>query len=838
MKFWHRLPLHRQLVLVSSLLLLATMLVTTAWNIQAQRRQLVSEAVEKARSLAQSASLASRDMLVRQQFDDLEALLLQLALYPDLEELAVFDTAGRVLAHVVKTPRGPQPDYRRLRRDLPQALSADASQEWIDTRDDGLLVWQPIRTSTALGWVMLKTDLDRVEAQMATILRDNLMVALVATGVDLLVLLWVLRWPARSFRKAVEFAQDMTRHPGERLAVSPGSREVGDLIDALNRASQDLAQQRSELESMNQQLERRVEERTRALDRSQRRLKRLHHAVSQSQMSLVMLDESLRIEEANRAFESMTGHAAESVLGKDLFELIWSSKNPPGLLDDLVAQLRNGQGWQGEVTARRANGFRFWVKLVITVIQSEASESAERCGYLLSMEDISERKEYEKQLIHQANFDALTGLPNRILGFDRLQQAMRMGKRQGKKTVVMYLDLDRFKQVNDTLGHRIGDLMLIEVAGRLTRCLRPYDVVARLSGDEFLIVLSCVDDPVTVESVAEKILQVLALPFSLEGRDLHVGASIGVSVIPDDGEDPDEILRFADTAMYQAKQAGRNCFKYYTQSMNEEAQRRLKLDSAMHEALERGEIELCLQPIVDCRTGLAAGAEALMRWTSQELGAISPEQFIPVAEENGLIDMLGDWILEQACRELADLPCLQFVTVNVASSQFRDQEFAERVAALLERFKLPANRLHLEITERVVMADQPVILDNIRSLHEQGIGLVIDDFGTGYSSLSYLSRFPCHALKIDRSFIEAMTDDRSSEALVDAIVNMSRALNVRIIAEGVETERQWDMIAAKKTDLVQGFFFSLPLTLEDFRRFLAAQPERPCASCAFAGEQT
>ncbi len=828
MGFWRRLSLHYQLILVSTLLLLTTLLLTTLWNLQSQRSRMIEESVEKALSLAKSTALASRSLLISEQFDDLEALLLQLALYPDLEELVVLDRQGRVLADVVHAENGPQPVYANLQRPLPPELADGNRQEWVRVEGDELQVWQAVRTSTDLGWVALRIDLSRVDRQVAEVLRDNILVAVVAAILDLLVLLLVLWWPARSFRAAVRFAQRMTREPGSQLSVLPGSREVGELVGALNHASRDLARNQTELERMNQQLEQRVQERTRKLEQSQRRLKRLHHAVTQSQMALVMLDDSLCIEEANRAFEDMTGRAAETVLGKDLFELIWSSKNPPQLLDELIQRLRSGRDWQGEVTARRANGFRFWVKLSITVIRPEAADADDHGGFLLSMEDISERKEYEKQLIQQANFDALTGLPNRVLGYDRLQQAIRMGQRQNKKTVVMYLDLDRFKQVNDTLGHRIGDLMLIEVANRLTHCLRPYDVVARLSGDEFLVVLSGVDDPVTVESVAEKILQVLNEPFTLEGRDLHVGASIGVSVIPDDGEDPEEVIRHADTAMYQAKQAGRNCFKYYTQSMNEEAQRRLKLDSALHAALEQDEIELCLQPIVECGSGRPVGAEALMRWQSALMGSISPEQFIPIAEENGLIDELGDWILERSCREIAALPGLEFVTVNVASSQFRDPLFSERVRSLLEEHGLTPDRLHLEITERVLMADQPVILDNLRALNTLGIGLVIDDFGTGYSSLSYLNRFPCHALKIDRSFITAMVDDRASEALVDAIIHMSHALGVKIIAEGVESCEQWKMICDKQTDLVQGFLFARPLDTEAFRHYLAQSPRRVC----------
>ncbi len=821
--FWHRLPLHQQLVLASTLLLLLTLLVTTARNLQLQRQLLIGETVAEGTGLARSAALVTRNLLINNQYDDLEPLLKKLALYPDLEELTVFDAQGRVLSDVRRNEDNLQPDFPPLRRRLPPDLDPEGAK--VEQQQNHLTIWQPIRAPDPLGWVRLVIDLRDLNRQMATVLNDSLLVAFLATLVDLAVLLLLLQRPRRSFRRAVEFAKQMTLRPGQKLDIKPGSREVGELIDALNCSSERLLQKKFSLEQLNHELEQRVLQRTRDLQQSQQRLKRLHYAVTQSRMALVMLDAELLIEEVNHAFEIMFGCDSEAVLGQDLFQLIWSSSNPAPLLDEVIQRLNQGQVWQGEIRARRASGQRFWMMLAITPILDEGCEEERPDGFLVSMEDISERKEYEKQLIQQANFDSLTGLPNRILGFDRLQQAIRMGKREGKKTVVMYLDLDRFKQVNDTLGHRTGDLLLVEVARRLTGCLRPYDVVARLSGDEFLIVLSGVEDPTTVESVAEKILQVLGQAFSLEGRELHIGASIGISVIPDDGEDPEEILRYADTAMYQAKQAGRNCFKYYTQSMNEEAQRRLKLDSALHNALQRDEIELYLQPIVECGSGRTLGAEALMRWESEPLGHISPEQFIPIAEENGLIDQLGEWILDRSLIQLSRLPQLEFVTVNVSTSQFRDAAFVERVRDLLERHGQSAERLHLEITERVLMADQQVILDNIEGLHRLGVALIIDDFGTGYSSLSYLSRFPCHALKIDRSFITAMIEDASSSALVDAIIHMSHALGLQIIAEGVETEQQWRMICDKQTDLVQGYLFSQPLSVEDFRAFLEQGPD-------------
>ena len=819
---WRKLPLYLQIIFASSLVLLVTLMMSTWWNIKQQRQQLINDITRQASGLARTASLASRYMVIAEKLDELESMLISLAFYPDLIELVVMDKNGKMLSDVHASDSGPKVFYDRLQRKLPAGLQ-QKPRALIQKSEQALVVWQPIETSTLLGWVMLKIDLTHANNMQQAILQDNLMASGVVLLVDLFILLLILYFPGKSFRQAVHFAQHLTEHPGEVLKIKGGSDEVSKLIEALNISSLRLKRQRSELDRQNQQLEglnyhleQRVDERTQELAESRGALMQLHQAVNQSSVSIIMLDNNFNITECNPAFQAMTGHQEDHACGSNLFTLIWSDQNPSHLLDNVKALLNQFESWTGEVLIRQANGDYFWVQMVITPAKGDHQE----VYFLLTMDDISERKAYEEQLIHQAKYDSLTGLPNRVLGMDRLNQSIQQDQRLKKKTVLLYLDLDRFKQINDTLGHRCGDLLLIEMAGRLTGCVRQYDTVCRLSGDEFMIVLAGVDDAATVESIAEKILQIVARPFSIEGRDLHVRGSIGIAVIPDDGIKPDEVLRYADTAMYQAKQSGRNCFKYYTRSMNEEAQERLRIDTAMHQAIENNELEIYLQPIVDPDSAAFMGAEALMRWTSSTMGAIRPDKFIPIAEENGLIISMGQWILYQACMQAMSWSNNGFITVNVSSVQFRNREFATALETILAETGLPPERLHLEITENVLMDDVEEIIYTIKRIIDMDVTLVIDDFGTGYSSLSYLTRFPSSILKIDRSFISRMIDDVDSAALVDAIIKMGHSLHMQIIAEGVETDQQLEILKKQGCDLIQGYYFSKPLPADELLQYV------------------
>ncbi|HED34835.1 MAG TPA: EAL domain-containing protein [Gammaproteobacteria bacterium] len=821
---WRRLPLHLQIVFASSFVLVITLMVTTWWNVAQQRQQLIDDVTRQASGLAHMAALASRYMVIAQKLDELESMLISLAFYPDLMELAVMDKEAQILSDVQASENGPKVSFEQLQRTLPTQLQQDQGAGRLIIRtDQELVIWQPIQTSTLLGWVLLRIDLSRSSDQEQSILLDNLLAAIIVLFIDLLILFLILYLPGRSFRQAINFAQHLTECPGETLELNAGSLEVKNLVDALNASSFRLKLQRDELDrqhrelgNLNQHLEQRVGERTEELAESRKALVQLHQAVNQSSIAIIMLDSDFKITECNPAFQKMTGYESAHVYGTDLFELIWSDQNTNSLLGNIKGLLEQFESWVGEVIVHHSRGGEFWGRMVIT----PAKDEDQKIHFLLTLDDISDRKDYETQLIHQAHYDSLTNLPNRLLGMDRLNQSIRQGDRFREKTIVLYLDLDRFKQVNDTLGHHAGDLLLIETANRLTSSVRQYDTVCRLSGDEFLIILSSVDDAATVEAIAEKILDVIKMPFEIKGRALHVHASIGIAVIPDDGTDADEVLRYADTAMYQAKQSGRNCYKYYTQSMNDKAQEHLRIDTAMHTAIENNELEVYLQPVVDAFSHDFCGAEALMRWNSSSIGRVAPDKFISVAEENGLIVTMGQWILRESCMQAVNWPNNGFITVNVSSVQFRNREFISGVEEILTESGLAPQRLHLEITENVLMDDVEEVIFTIEKIIALGVVLVIDDFGTGYSSLSYLTRFRCSILKIDRSFVSRMLEEENSAVLVSAIIKMGHSLGMKIIAEGVETDLQLSILQGQGCDLIQGYYFSKPVPANELVEFI------------------
>ncbi len=816
MRWWRRLGLHAQLILVSGLIMGISLLATTLWSVHEERDRLLEEYRQQDLSLARMIALASGYQVIAGRLDELESLLLKFALFPSVEELAVTDAQGRVLSRVRVEKGSPRAAYDQLKLAVPQTTKTGAAS--VRERGDRLVVWHPVETSTRVGWVRLVMDVSGIRVLVRHILVDNLKAAIAMVVLDIAVLLLILYLPGKTFRRAVEFARELTRQPGQQLEMEGGSREVNELIAALNRSSRELKESRDELEALNRELARHVEARTEALWESREQQQLLHQAIDQSSAGVIMLDEAFRLREANPAFTAITGHDSESLQGAHVLRRLWSKRNASGLYGDLERELKAGRPWQGEFMAEARDGTPLWVALLATPVVDRYG----RRHYLITLDDITERKHYEAQLVRQANYDALTGLPNRILGLDRLRQAIQRGKRIGSHTVLMFIDLDRFKEINDTLGHRIGDLLLIEAAGRLTGCVREEDTVARLGGDEFLAVLSGVEDPATMEAVAEKILLHLSQPFQIEGHELRIGASIGIAVAPDDSDDPETLLRFADTAMYRAKEAGRNRFHYYTRSMNEEAVERLRIGQALHRALRDDELALHFQPILRAGDRAVAGAEALLRWHSSELGPVGPDRFVPIAEENGLIVPIGRWVLFQACRQASEWPRAHFVSVNVAYQQFRDDSFVEDVADALAESGLPAQNLHLEITERVLMLEEAALQARIERLQAMGVRFSIDDFGTGYSSLGYLRRFPCHSLKIDRSFVEALdSGSREAVALVEAVIGMGHALGLAIVAEGVETARQAELLEQRRCDLLQGYLYARPMPAADYTAYLA-----------------
>jgi diguanylate cyclase (GGDEF)-like protein/PAS domain S-box-containing protein len=448
---------------------------------------------------------------------------------------------------------------------------------------------------------------------------------------------------------------------------------------------------------------------------------------------------------------------------------------------------------------------------------------------LAVVRDISERADAESQVHYLAHYDLLTGLPNRALFRDRLLQAMAQAKRSDTLIAVMFLDIDDFKDVNDTLGHAVGDQLLKEIAQRIRSCMREYDTVARFGGDEFGIIQTDVQTVEAAADLAERVLGMLGEPFHIEGHEIHSGASVGMTIYPFDDAQADALLRNADMAMYKAKREGRNRFQFYVAELNEMVQRRAALERDLRIALQKQQFRLHYQPQLDLTTGRIVGVEALLRWRHPERGEISPAEFIPVAESSGLIMPIGDWVLRTACREArtwqdAGLPPVR-VAINLSAMQFRHRNLLDTITAALAESGLEPRWLEVELTESLIMRDVRATIDTLQHLHELGVQIAVDDFGTGYSSLSYLTRFPVSKIKLDKSFVRDV-DKRDGAAIARTVIALGHSLNMKVMAEGVETEYQLRFLREHACNEVQGYYFSRPMSAGAIQRLLrGALPE-------------
>lgn len=529
--------------------------------------------------------------------------------------------------------------------------------------------------------------------------------------------------------------------------------------------------------------------------------------------AVTVLDVHGRIRAINPAFTQITGYTEMEALGQQ------SSLTRPGRDDEpfyrqMWQDLLETGFWRGERWEKRKNGEAYLEWLTVSSVRDDDDQVTH---YVCVFSDITEVKESQDKLDHLAHHDPLTALPNRLLFHDRLQHAMVRCARAGQQLAVLFIDLDRFKNVNDTLGHHVGDLLLKQVAGQLTACLREGDTLARLGGDEFIVLLEDVGGPGAAH-VAEKLMALFEQPLTVSGYELFVTGSVGISLFPQDATDLNMLIRNADVAMYQAKARGRNGYQFYAPSMSGEGAMRLRLESLLRRAIEKGEIFLEYQPQVEIDTGRLVGVEALVRWDSPELGRVAPVRFIPVAEDTGFISQLGQWVLAEACSQMRrwDRAGLSVpkMAVNLSVRQFERGSIAPVVAAVLQETGLAAARLQLEVTESVIMNTSDA-LQHINDLRAVGVGLAIDDFGTGYSSLAYLSQLPVQTLKIDRSFIQDILVDANDEAIAVAVIQLGKSLNLSVVAEGVENEEQAAFLLRHGCRQAQGYLYSRPVAAGD-----------------------
>ncbi|MBS4097357.1 MAG: EAL domain-containing protein [Sulfuricella sp.] len=541
---------------------------------------------------------------------------------------------------------------------------------------------------------------------------------------------------------------------------------------------------------------------------------------SHSGEAIMITDRDNHIVAVNPAFTTLTGYTWADVHGQNP-KLLASGRTPPETYQGMWSSLQETGFWQGEFWDRRKDGHIYPKWAAISLIRDEEGKITH---HIASFTDISERKAAEERIHRLAHHDVLTGLLNRFSLETRLEQALLSARRENREAAVLFIDMDRFKTINDTLGHHVGDLLLIEVARRLQASVRESDIVSRLGGDEFVVVLTGLDNGMDSAHCADMIVEVLGQPYRIDGNDLHTTPSVGISIFPNDGSTPEALMKNADTAMYHAKELGRNNYQFFTTAMTNAAMEKLALERDLRTALMEQQFELHYQPKICTADGRTCGVEALVRWRHPEKGLIPPLKFIPIAEETGQIEALGEWVLDEACRQQAAWRAQGLtnarVAVNLSAHQLRSPTLVERVRAIMKKHGIARDDLELEVTESVAMDNPERAIGRLKELRDLGVTLAIDDFGTGYSSLAYLKLLPIQILKLDRAFVRDIESDENDAAISAATLALAHNLGLKVVAEGVETEGQQYFLSVHQCDFLQGYLFSKPLPAEEATAFL------------------
>jgi len=779
-----------------------------------------------ARDLATLADALARNSTAALTFRDAETardVLQALKAEPSVKAACIYTSEGKPFAKYVR--EGKEADFIP-----PFAQDPGIHFEW-----DRLIEFRDIvLDDEQVGTIYVESDLQRLHAR----LRQYIIASFGMLVLTLSIAFWIasrLQRPiSRPLLDFVGTAEKISSAGNYSVrAELPNRDEFGLLVSSFNGMLDQIEKRDQQLRHNREQLEQEVALRTAELQTTNLQLRR-----AEEKYRLIFEDAVVGIFQStpdghplnvNRALAQIHGYDSPEQLMAEVENVVQDLFVHPTQMEGILRTLREkGEVRGAELELYRRDRSKRWVLANMRAVRDADGKVMLVEG---TIEDISDRKLAEERVQFLAYYDALTGLPNRTLLQDRLAKSLASARRHKEKVALLFLDLDRFKIINDSLGHSFGDLLLQQVAERLKKWARAQDTVARIGGDEFLIALASVNDDSDAAVAAGRIMEAMNSDFVIQGRTFNVSCSIGISLFPDHGADNEALIKNADAAMYTAKESGRNAFRFFSNDMNARVVERLNLEHGLRGALEKNEFFLLYQPQTNVESGEIVGAEALLRWKHPELGLISPDRFIRVAENSGLILPIGEWVLRTACLtarswQTQGLPAIP-VAVNVSAVQFRHESFRDLIRQVLQETGLAPKYLELELTESLLLSNADVTLSVLRALKEMGINLAIDDFGTGYSSLSYLRQFPVSKLKIDRSFIRDVPSNSDDTAIATAIISMAKGLNIKVIAEGVENETQMAFLRHQHCDEVQGYYFSRPLTPEQMVEKL--QNSRPLA---------
>lgn len=730
------------------------------------------------------------NLIVAYDYSNIESLAERIVKLQDVQQIKIMNRAGRV-------------------------MSSRTSSSYKPNAKGVTFVSSVVFLGDSIGSIELTLSLDRLEQKISETYR-NLAFFLIffAALFGSLIYATVSYLIVKPLSHLSEAANQLAL--GDFTAVLPADTgdELGKMVSAFSSMRESRRSVENELNSLNASLEAIVEKRIAELRDSETYV---HAVLDNVNEGIIVMDSTGLIMSFNPAAEKIFGYTSAEILQKGFKTLIsgenaelsgiYKAYSDRTASDPAIGVIREIVGLRKDFSA-----FPLELKTSQIVIQNKTV-------FITTARDITDRKDAEQRINYMASHDSLTKLPNRTLLQDRIQQTLAHNHRRGKKAALIFVDLDKFKVINDTLGHDIGDSLLQEAAARLVSCVRSEDTVARQGGDEFIVLLSTISHADDAGSIAQKIIDSINLPFNIQGKELHIGASIGIAAYPEDGDNMETLLKNSDIAMYHAKESGRGNYQFFSAEMNEHATEKQALISSLRHAAERNELFLVYQPVVDMASEIIAGMEVLLRWKHPEFGMISPVKFIPLAEESGLILPIGEWVIRSACEQLKrwqtegyDVPRL---AINLSAKQFRQKTLSHVIERILKETDIEARYIGFEITESMLLQNIEEVVETLLKLSFMGLEISIDDFGTGYSSLSYLKRLPINKLKIDKSFIDDVTTQPDAAAIVKAIIAMAHGLSMKVVTEGVETNEQLEFLRQQGCEQYQGYIFSKPLAASE-----------------------